>query len=189
VIIASMAGWFGWRKLRSNQLANADRKIASTTDTRLPAPSKIQRPQPKALAAQYFSPTTIELKGLKPSHKTQAQAALQAYQANDYGNTVSMLEALKAEYTKVPESLRMLMGVAYLGGNRASEASRILLPLMYGTSEFDDQARWYLALAYFRQGNMVQGMGLMEEVRRHDGHFNQAEAQRFLGQLKGETGI
>ncbi|MEZ4686224.1 MAG: hypothetical protein R3B47_09200 [Bacteroidia bacterium] len=189
VIVASLAGWFGLRKIRLNNMANGGRGIESTTDTRLPEPARVKRPQPQVLAAQFFSPIDIDLKGIKSSHQRTANQAIMAYRDGNFSSAIPLLESIKDDYNKVPESLRMLLGIVYLADDQASDASRVLLPLMYGNSEYDDKARWYLALAYFRQGNIVQGMGLMEEVRKHDGHFNQDEAQRFLGQLKGETGI
>lgn len=188
VIIASLAGWFGIRKLRQNEL-NANPNLTSTAEERLPRPQKVNTPLPSDLAVQYFRPTNIELQGLRSRHRMKAETALAAYDEERYSDAIPLLESIKEEYTRVPESLRMLLGIVYLGDSQATDASRTLLPLMYGGSKYDDKARWYLALAYFRQGNIVQGMGLMEEVRKHDGHFNQEQAHRFLGQLKGETGI
>lgn len=187
-IVASLVGWFGWRKLRTDS-AFTTNTIANTDKDRLPEPQAIQTSQPQALALTYFEMSPIQLKGLMNKHKTKGDEAMQLISEQKYAEAIAIMESMAGEYRKVPESLQIILGMSYLADEQPADAVRSMLPLMYGTSTFDDEARWYLSLAYFRQGNIVQGMGLMEEVRRHEGHFNQEAAQRFLGQLKGETGI
>lgn len=188
VIITSLVGWFGWRKLRTDSTPTTN-TIANTDQDHRPEPAAIQTSQPQTLALTYFEITPTPLTGLMNKHKTQSREAMRLLEKDQYGASIAIMESMVADYRKVPESLRMVLGMSYLADEQPADAIRTMLPLMYGKSTFDDQARWYLALAYFRQGNIVHGMGLMEEVRKHQGHFNQEAAQRFLGQLKGEKGI
>lgn len=189
-ILIGMGSWFVWRNMRNGSISTSssvDR--TNSTQSLLPEPSRIKTMQPQALAVRYFSPTDIQLKGIRSKHKSSATQASEAFAQGDYQTTIQLLEPIAGAYNKIPESLRLTLGMAYLADKQPTDASRMMLPLLHGSSPYDDKARWYLALAYFQQGNIVQGMGLMEEASRFEGHYQQEAAQRFLGQLMGETGI
>ncbi len=113
-----------------------------------------------------------------------SEASLGAISQHNYQPAIAELEARIARYPNRDDS-KLLLAVCQLGANEPGKAAQQLIPMIEAGSSYKQQAAWYLALAYFQEGMVIQALGLMEQIAHSEGHIQQAEAQSFLNKLKG----
>jgi tetratricopeptide (TPR) repeat protein len=111
-------------------------------------------------------------------------SAFAAISRQNYQPAIEELQARLKRYPRRDDS-KLLLAICYLRAGEATLAARQLIPLVDKGSRFEQQAAWYLALAYFQEGMPIQAMGLMEQIANAKDHPHQAEAKAFLDKLKG----
>lgn len=113
-----------------------------------------------------------------------SDSAFSALSLKNYQPAITELKARLERYPKRDDS-KLLLAICYLGTNKATLAARQLIPLVDEGSRYEQQASWYLALAYFQEGMPIQAMGLMEQIANDESHLQQVPAKAFLDKLKG----
>ena len=143
-----------------------------------------QPANPQQLAQAYFTPLGKLNWTMGGNHRSLRKDAQQAYDNGDYATAANLLKELYALTGGQDPHVAMGLGLCGLSGDLVPAAIRALAPLATNkTSPYRQQAQWYLALAYYRQGYLIQGTGLMEGIAKIPGHPKQADAKRFLKAL------
>lgn len=113
-----------------------------------------------------------------------SDSALTAISTQNYQPAITELQARLKRYPRRDDS-KLLLAICHLRTGEPALAAKQLIPLIENGSRFEQQAAWYLALAYFQEGMPIQAMGLMEQIANSSDHIHQAEAQSFLNKLQG----
>lgn len=174
VVIAALAGVV-WR--------NASRPIETpATAGREASPAIAQPPsQPPRrtfkleLAKPEVKLTATALivrgKGQTGRFVDEAAPGLNAYRAGDYENAAREFEALQPRYPKSVE-ITFYLGISRLFLDDTSAAVRALESARELNDEsFNDDAAWYLAVAYERAGVPDRSRALLEDLCRGKGAF------------------
>lgn len=142
---------------------------------------------PATLAVAYFEPLSLELSTETPTSNRQlAENARTAFANAEYAQAVPLLKQLLDKDTERSDA-SLALALSYMALDSTHKAARQFVQLIKDETDYSEQARWYLSLAYFRHGMIIQAIGLMEEIARTDAHFQQTAAIDFLKQMKGET--
>lgn len=173
IVLGSLAIWGPWDLFSKN--TPEPTAVIKTVET----------PSPVTLVSDHIQsdPFLQVINDLAPGTGL-SDSAFTALSLKNYQPAIGELKARLARYPKRDDS-KLLLAICYLGTNNATLAARQLIPLVDEGSRFEQQAAWYLALAYFQEGMPIQAMGLMEQIANDDDHLQQAEAKAFLGKLKG----
>ncbi len=110
------------------------------------------------------------------------RAGMEAYRREDYGAAVTGLEQAQAAN---PDHLptAFYLGLSYLlQDNSTAAAERLLKVVSVGKTPYSEEARWYLAKAYFRLGQVEAGREQLEAVRAM-GKAYQQDAEQNLALL------
>lgn len=113
-----------------------------------------------------------------------SDSAFTAIARQNYQPAITELQARLKRYPRRDDS-KLLLAICYLRADEPMLAAKQLIPLVDKGSRFEQQAAWYLALAYFQEGMPIQAMGLMEQIANSGDHIHHAEANAFLDKLKG----
>lgn len=151
----------------------------------LPAPQEVVDITVADVALAYFRRADIPTQVIEPSIDGRSQNAYNTLLSGNYSEAVQKWEYILRKTKRVPDAWKLTQGISYLADDQPADAIRTLVPLLHGTSKVDPEARWYLALAYFRKGNMIQGLALIEEISRYPDHFQHQQAVNLLDQLRG----
>lgn len=120
--------------------------------------------------------------------KTIENRAFVAYEAQDYYKAINLFNSVKN-----PGDMHILYykGLCFLALDKKDEAITLLKQVGSGvTSEnystnFQEKANWYLALAYLKKGNNVKAISLLTEVRDNpNSSFKKQEVQEILNYLQ-----
>lgn len=102
-----------------------------------------------------------------------------AYQREDYQAAV---QELTRAQTENPENVptAFYLGLSGLAAGNPSDAARQLSNVVLrGNTPYLEEARWYLAKAYFRLGKIEAARQQLEAVREMDGAFRQDAEQNL----------
>jgi len=100
----------------------------------------------------------------------QFQEAMRSYPIRDYPRTI---EGLRAVVETWPDAgaPRFFLGACELLAGRTSDAIQHLRDVASGDSPFGEEARWYLANAYLREGREREAHVLLEQIIALNGDF------------------
>ena len=140
---------------------------------------------PESLFASYYTPyeTFAAERGDTPGTLLFAQANA-AYRA---GNYALAYEGFTTLLDSEPDNTlyRFLLAQAALAAGRAAEAAADFEQLVSTPDHlFTEQSRWYVALAYLKQGKLPDARRSFEAIAV--GQYRHAEAQAILRQLAEE---
>ncbi|TAE45347.1 MAG: hypothetical protein EAZ89_21320 [Bacteroidetes bacterium] len=139
------------------------------------------RPDAVELYGRYFEPYPAER--FRGGNDTSYRAAaLQLYSEKNYAAAIPLLRGWSQ---KEPENETPLLYLAVSDMERGehTEAIVLLTHLMAG-KEFQEPARWYLALQYVKLGQSEKALPLLEEISGRTVHYRRAEATKLLKTLK-----
>ena len=78
----------------------------------------------------------------------------------------------------------LFLGIAFLeNGNSNKAIEQFNLLLNPPNKIFGETARWYLALAYLKEGNRIKASEILEKITENDRHFNKKEANELLEKI------
>jgi tetratricopeptide (TPR) repeat protein len=142
-------------------------------------------PDPVSLSVSFFQPHELNLQPSRTRQVTRlVERSQTAYQAARYEEAIPELKALLEASSRRTDA-RLALGICYLALDSTSQAAQQFIPIIDRNKGYTQEARWYLALTYFRAQMLIQALGLMEEIASTEGHFRQQEARDFLTRLKG----
>ncbi|MEM9023427.1 MAG: hypothetical protein AAGB22_06780 [Bacteroidota bacterium] len=132
-------------------------------------------PDPAALAMDYFTPYPDRITVLGTA-SDDLQAAMDAYNAQDYATALSRLE--QAE----PSGLVALyQSVCYLGLDSCAQATQSLAQLTQEASAVREAAQWYAILAHLRCGQTDRARELLDAyLADSTNRFSRTQAKSLL---------
>lgn len=131
--------------------------------------------------AEYFEPYRAPVLVRGDAASENWRQAVGSYQAGDYKSSIGFLN----EYVQSGEGTdeaEFYLGVALLSGDppEPEKAISILESVARGTSDYQQQAKWYLALAYWKAGDTDNFSSKMKEIANTPGYYHHAEARRII---------
>ncbi len=141
-------------------------------------------PNSQELYASYFKP--YDISGAQRSEGNEQLIQLEKLYANQkYAEALPLLEIqLNADETKSSDLL-LAAGISNLELNQSEKAlsyfNRITAK---GDFNFEDEVRWYSALAYLKQDDITKAKELLEILSGDASADHSKEAKRLLDQLK-----
>ena len=123
------------------------------------------------LFAQYFQPYAVS--------QTRGNAALQAafedYSAQNWTEAIPALEQIVNSHDSLAR-FRLYLGSAYLSTGQTAKSIQSLTPLLTQEGSLKSHARWYVMLAYLKQGQVDEARRRLEEIiAARDDYLSQAQ--------------
>lgn len=109
-----------------------------------------------------------------------------AYGKGDYVEALTLLTGLPDSVLPQNER-RFYRGVSYLALDSLEQASLVLEDLLARQTPWDEHARWYLALTFWKQGKDDSSLLLLKEILITPRHFQQENAKALFKILMSKT--
>lgn len=146
--------------------------------------------------AQFFNPNTsavviptVRAGGLNPAQELQKRA-LEAYVRKDFAAALPLLQEYTSLYkdsTHTTKNLRLYIGIAQLGLNKAAESVQSLEEFLAFNEEsladYRKEAEWTLALAYHRNGQKDKCLTILQQIAQQPNNEYSSNAQKMYGML------
>lgn len=104
------------------------------------------------LFAMYFKPDPGLVTAMGTSTEYAFDKAMIDYKTGHYKEAITAWQTLLSE-NKSSDTLHYFIGCAYLADEQAASSIPLLEKVVSGNNVFKQDAYWYLALAYLKQGN------------------------------------
>jgi hypothetical protein len=132
--------------------------------------------KPEALFAEHFAPAPGLPTTLGETDALRQAEGMVAYKRGEYAQALEQWTPL-LQNEAVSDTLRFFAGVAELGRGQAAAAEKQLKLLTQSVaSPYQAAARWYLALAYVRQGQWAAARVELRALEGNDTYRAQAKA-------------
>jgi tetratricopeptide (TPR) repeat protein len=107
---------------------------------------------------------------------------LQHYDSHEYEEAIASFSKIPSENEFAVPS-RLYLGISYLALNQPAPSISTFEKLIEKGTTYSDAARWYLALAYLKNGDELKARNLLDDIVRIKG-FQSQQAERLLQKLK-----
>lgn len=122
-----------------------------------------------------------QLVSLRGEEGNKAAEGIEAYSDRNYNKAFDLLSAVGEEGLNA--ELKFYLGVSALGSDHVKEAIRIFEEIgIERPNKYYQQTRWYLALAYWKNGNTDQATDMLESIE--EGQFKYDKARELLSSLR-----
>jgi hypothetical protein len=136
------------------------------------------KPAGSGLYDEYYSPYP-DMLSTRSINDAEINRAMEAYNSGSYAESADLLEAIESSDALV----LLYLGIARMESNKLEEAVNTLLPL--STDErVGQQAQWYLALTYLKQGSEEAAKSVLRKIASDDSHYKQEEAIALIDKMK-----
>jgi hypothetical protein len=107
-----------------------------------------------------------------------------AYEQKKYPEAIAALEGLLSDpnYPR-PAEAQLFLGLSRMGAGQFQQAINDLQQVSADSSGWDD-AQWYLALAYLKQGDTTKAKTLLQNISKQANNTRQKLAENMLTQLR-----
>lgn len=106
--------------------------------------------------------------------------AVEAFNSHQYSIARSQLEALLA-ISPNQAQYQYYLGLTYVGEEKWEKAIHELNPLIAGESVFSEEAKYYLAICYYRSGDAEKAITLLKQITA-DGELS-IRAKKLLAKI------
>lgn len=137
---------------------------------------------PERLFAQNFLPLShpdMTVRGNADS--TPVYFAVKAYETENYKQAIAYYEHLCRQFPN-EEKHRLFLGIAYLANYQPEKAVGTLVAPFTTRTEFDNDRKWYLALAYIRINHFPEAKQLLQELAETDSFYRE-QSRKLAGKL------
>lgn len=136
------------------------------------------------LYASYYQP--LSAKNVRGTAQEELQAnMLKAYNTSDYQSAKPLLEQLLEKQPENAERLTLLLANCLLNLDNTSKVIQLLKPLsIQNTSDFQEDAQWYLALSYLKANQIDEAKELIKEIQSNPNHLYTTKAKQLAIELK-----
>ena len=141
----------------------------------------VAKPDAQQLFADYYKPypNVVTVKG---SNDKLLSAGMYYYDIAKYDSAIMFYDKILEDNTQNTEVL-FYKGICLLATDKQDEATGIFNEITQDNkSPFKDQAKWYLALAYIKEGNSVKAKEVLSGISK--GSSNYEKAKKLLRQLE-----
>ncbi len=110
--------------------------------------------------------------------------AMSYYEAESYADATSLLKELASKSEGPTYKYSFYLGVSYLGLDppKTELAISALQEVLAVNKELTEPAKWYIALAYWEQGEREIAKRYFEDIASQSGFFNREAAKDILNQ-------
>ncbi len=138
---------------------------------------------PQELYMDYYTPYTeiIELRDAK-SIEYQLNNGMKSFRNGDYKKAVSLFKEVEKHHKELAS---FYIAMSYMQLNSYTEAIQYLENINK-TSEYQQEARWYMSLAYLANNDTGKARLLLTAIANDHGQFFNEKAQSLLEQLPEE---
>ncbi|OWY26165.1 hypothetical protein C7N43_36700 [Sphingobacteriales bacterium UPWRP_1] len=142
---------------------------------------------PQELFAQHFSPyaNTLTVRGVADTSsvaKTETEA-MQYYQNQQYPQAAAAFDRLTQMNPKDQNTYDFYGGISLLANLQTAEAMQKLQTVAGSNNPYQEQAEWYIALAYLQNKNTEKAKELLQQITAKSVHDRKADAQDLLKSL------
>ena len=117
----------------------------------------------QVLAESYLAPYPDRITAIGDRLNTQIEAAMQAYNFQDYKKARDLFSALPGDYAQM-ELIKLYRAISSFKLEENQSAIAILEKLTENPSLYNETARWYLALSYLQNGEKEQAQELLQQI-------------------------
>lgn len=131
------------------------------------------------IAQQLSSPYSILGNKRDTTIISEQNLAYQAYREGNYTQAIEKLKKLQST-RKLTDYDEFVLGLSYLYDEDYTQAALILEEIVTKRNpRFEQQARWYLILAYFQTEEIEKSQKLIGEILKMPGHYQYEETSRL----------
>lgn len=146
-----------------------------------------QTKDPQQLFAQNFSPyaNTLTVRGMADTStiaKTETEA-MQYYQNQQYPQAAATFNQLAQMNPKDQNTYDFYAGISLLANLQATDALQKLQTVAGNNNPYQEQAQWYMALAYLQNKDTNKAKELLQQMAAQSIHDRKADAQKLLKSL------
>ncbi len=138
---------------------------------------------PQELFAQYFEPypnvIMPTVRGDLEPDTTLMAKAYRAYDSGDYEKAIRFFEQVGTK----DEGVYLYLGNSYLAIDSTEKAIVCFEKVISDFDVFDEQAEWYLGMAYLKTGDLKEAKSLLSIIATKEGPYK-IKAERVLPNLK-----
>ncbi len=143
----------------------------------------LRTPPPEKLYARYFEAYPVYQVSRSEDNQPQLQKALEYYGAGRYEEARGLFLGILESGLPERELVQFYYGVSCMASGKTGEAEQIFRSLIgEGRGLFDQQSRWYLALALLKQKRIDEAVGILTVLSGEPGKYG-TEAGNLLAEL------
>lgn len=145
----------------------------------------LQSPDPQQLYADNFEPYPNIITASTRSDVQQAgelDEAMKLYENREYANAINGFNTYINQYPDQYE-VRLYRGIANMQMDSINLAIKDLEAVMENNRKLTDQAQWYLALLYLKDGDVAEARKILKQIAESENIFNE-KAQNILNKIK-----
>ena len=130
------------------------------------------------LEEHYSSP--IVLRG-EPNVDSLRSIATTAYQENDFTRaSTEFAQLVEVHGEKATAEDHFYLGISLLYSDKLEQSIASLAVVEQSNSRYQQQGRWYLSLALWKNGDSIGAQEYWEYISVNEDHYKQAEARELL---------
>jgi hypothetical protein len=142
----------------------------------------LQAPNAAQLAEDYLEPYPDRITTMGQNDANALATAIQAYNQAQYDEAIAAFQQIPPGHPQQP-LIDLYIGVSALETGRTPLARSALQPLAEQAGDYQAAARWYLALAYLKEGDTAAARPLLNLLITADG-YKAESARRLLDRLE-----
>lgn len=141
-----------------------------------------QNPTADQLYADYFEPypNTVAPIVRDASQESEEIDAFAAYEQGDYKEAAARFQALSE--TSDEEYLSFYRAISFMELDQMKEAEQIFTSTTW-SSDYNEKAKWYLAMNYIQQNKITQAKVLLSEIVK-DQSYKHEKAEKLLQKVE-----
>lgn len=145
------------------------------------------QPTPEQLFAKHFTPydNTLTVRGVDDTTAiAHAETdAMKYYENQDFGRAALTFDQLIQLNPADQTTYRFYAGIARLANQQPKESIQYLQPVADSDNPYQEQAQWYIALAYLKDNDHQSAKKLLGKIANQSVHDRKKEAQQILKSL------
>lgn len=143
---------------------------------------------PNQLFNQYYSPyenvVAPTVRGGEGEQKTiEMQQSLQSYTATNYQQAIVDIREFIDDNPKWKNDVALYLGISYLETGNTAKAVQTFQDIIKAENQFDDQARWYLAMSYLKEDQIEDARQQLQLLANDKESSYQKKAKQVLEQF------
>ena len=111
--------------------------------------------------------------------------AIEAYKAKNYSIAREKFAALRESAPKQMNMLDLYYAISCLGDRKPylEEATTHITHIYEQGASYVEQAEWYLALCYLKDGKLNKSKSLLKNIQSNENHIHFGETRKLLSEL------
>ena len=143
-----------------------------------------QGPSNQELFTENFEPYALSLNQRSDTDEVFYQIENHYFNKN-YEQVIPLLEGVLDQSEQKSSQLQLGLGISYMQSGKSQEAiNQFKTIISKNDFNFEDEARWYLALAYLKTNNITNAREALSVLASESDRDHHEEAKKILSSLK-----